>query len=200
MNIQEIKQSLGEIDIYLLDQLLKGRYAHGSKILDAGCGGGRNSHYFINNNYEVYGVDQKKENIQALLEQNPKANPKNFSQNKLEKIPFPDNYFDHVICNAVLHFARSKDNFDTMVQEIIRVVKPKGNIFIRMTSNFGIEEKVQSIGNGVYQLPDHSTRFLLDASILEELQKNNSIQFLEPLKTVNVNNMRCMSNLILSKV
>jgi SAM-dependent methyltransferase len=51
-------QSFGNIDIYLFDQLLKGTYEHCSKVLDAGCGGGRNLVYFLNNGFEVYGIDQ----------------------------------------------------------------------------------------------------------------------------------------------
>ncbi|WP_332912670.1 hypothetical protein [Algoriphagus boritolerans] len=48
MEVTELNQLLGNVDIYLLDQILKGRFSKEMKILDAGCGEGRNAVYFIN--------------------------------------------------------------------------------------------------------------------------------------------------------
>lgn len=39
----ELRDRFGAIDIYLFDQLLRGRIRPGMRILDAGCGNGRNS-------------------------------------------------------------------------------------------------------------------------------------------------------------
>ena len=52
-----LQQQFGEIDIYLFDQLLKGRISPGMRILDAGCGSGRNLVYFLREGYEVYASD-----------------------------------------------------------------------------------------------------------------------------------------------
>ncbi|RYD73106.1 MAG: class I SAM-dependent methyltransferase, partial [Sphingobacteriales bacterium] len=52
-----IQDWLNETDIYLIDQILKNRFHPEMKILDAGCGDGRNLNYFLYNNYNVYGVD-----------------------------------------------------------------------------------------------------------------------------------------------
>jgi SAM-dependent methyltransferase len=57
-NLQEL---FGNIDIYLFDQLLKGRFFSGMRVLDAGCGTGRNLVYFLRNGYQVFGVDQSAE-------------------------------------------------------------------------------------------------------------------------------------------
>jgi len=62
-NLQEI---YGNIDIYLFDQLLKGTYDHCEKILDAGCGEGRNLVYFLRNGFEVFGVDQRPKRFSKL--------------------------------------------------------------------------------------------------------------------------------------
>ncbi len=40
MNFQDLNKEIGNIDIYLLDQILKGRYQQTHRILDAGCGFG----------------------------------------------------------------------------------------------------------------------------------------------------------------
>lgn len=52
-----IHDLIGDTDIYLLDQIMKGRYNANDKILDAGCGNGRNLHWFLLYNISVYGID-----------------------------------------------------------------------------------------------------------------------------------------------
>ena len=197
MNSKELKQEIGNIDIYLLDQILKERFNSTDKILDAGCGSGRNLQYFINNNFDVYGIDSNENRIKNLKNLN---NNQNFKVAKLEAIPFNKDYFDYIICNAVLHFANNEIHFFKMFSELFRVLKTNGTLFIRMTSDFGIENLVNKIENGVYNIPDGSTRFLLTNTILEKLKNKYNFDFIEPLKTVNVNNLRCMSTLVIKKV
>jgi len=57
MPISTLQEQFGHIDIYLFDQLLKGRISPGMRILDAGCGSGRNLVYFLRQGYEVYAAD-----------------------------------------------------------------------------------------------------------------------------------------------
>jgi hypothetical protein len=86
-----------------------------------------------------------------------------------------------------------------MITEMLRLLKPKGSLFIRMTSDIGIEDKVHLLNDGVYSIPDGSKRFLLTRTIITSLLQENQLSFLESLKTVNVNDMRCMSTLVLQK-
>lgn len=190
---------LGQTDIYLLDQIMKGRYNEHDKILDAGCGKGRNMHWFLQNDLEIYGIDKNAEAIAQLRSSNPTLPAKRLQVLPVEKMSFPDNYFDHVISSAVLHFAKSTKHFKEMFSEMVRVVKPNGSIFIRMTSDIGIETKVKLIADGVYEIPDGSQRFLLTRSLLAEIKQQHNLSFIEPLKTVNVDDVRCMSTVVLQK-
>ena len=200
MNKQpSIKQALGETDIYLLDQIMKGRYHETDKILDEGCGTGRNMHWFLQNGIEIVGIDKNKDLIAELKLANPTISPDRFQVSLVEKIPFPDNYFDHAISIAVLHFATNPSHFNSMLAELVRVVKPGGSLFIRIASVMGIEDKVILINDGVYKIPDGSTRFLLTKPLLSSSMLQNNLSFLEPLKTVNVDDIRCMSTLVLQK-
>lgn len=194
-----ISELLGRSDIYLIDQIMKERYAQGDKILDAGCGGGRNMHWFLQNNIEIYGIDASDAAIINLRNKYPLLPAENLQVSLVEKLPFSDHFFNHVISSAVLHFATSSLHFKGMIGEMVRVLKPGGTLFIRMTSDIGIEDKVKLLSNGNYQIPDGSMRFLLTKPLLAEIMEQFNLLFLEPLKTVNVNDVRCMSTLMLQK-
>jgi tellurite methyltransferase len=198
MSIKNLQALLGQTDIYLLDQLMKGRYSAEDQILDAGCGNGRNLHWFLQNQYNVFGVDINPESI-AYLQQNNSAIANRFHVAAVENMPFPNDFFEHIISSAVLHFAHNTAHFLQMLAEMVRVVKPGGTLFIRMTSNIGIENAVQETSDGVYKIPDGSTRFLLTRYLLEIILQQFPLAFLEPLKTVNVSDLRCMSTLLLRK-
>jgi ubiquinone/menaquinone biosynthesis C-methylase UbiE len=195
-NRMDLKQIIGTTDIYLLDQIVKSRYTYGESILDAGCGNGRNMHWFYNSDFDIWGVDKDPRSIKQVKELYPKLS-NNIKIAELTQLPFRDDYFDHIICSAVLHFALNKKQFQAMFSELVRVLKPGGSIFIRVASNIGIEDKISLIENGVYKLGDGTDRFLLTRELLQELMESHSLSFLEPLKTTNVNDLRCMSTLML---
>jgi ubiquinone/menaquinone biosynthesis C-methylase UbiE len=199
LNTNTIYELLGRTDIYVIDQIMKDRYLEGDKILEAGCGGGRNMHWFIENGLDIYGIDSSEAAILNLRNKYPQLPKENFQVALVEKLPFEDNYFDHVISCAVLHFAKSVIHFKEMMAEMIRVLKPNGILFIRMTSDIGIEDKVELLFEGNYKIPDGSLRFLLTKPLLAECMQEFNLSFAEPLKTVNVDDIRCMSTLILQK-
>lgn len=198
MDILTLKNNIKGIDIYILDQILKDRYQVGAKILDAGCGNGRNLKWFYNSGFETYGIDTNLEDIQ-LCKVIYKEQKENFNVASLEQIPFESNTFNHVICNAVLHFAKDLNQYSKMFKELLRVLKPQGSLFIRTASNFGIENQIELIGNGVYKLPDGSNRFLLTTEFLDEIKKNITIVLLEDVKTTIVQNKRSMTTLVIKK-
>jgi tellurite methyltransferase len=203
MTTQELNRELGNIDIYLLDQILKGRYKEQTKILDAGCGEGRNLIYFLNNHYQVYGVDQNPDAIRMLHfilgSTFPDASKENFEVGSVESMAFENNCFDLVISSAVLHFAKSHDHFLLMFSEMIRVLKAKGHLFIRMTSNIGLEGGKKEGTDGCYSLPDGSLRYLITRELISELVEEFNLEFIEPVKTTIVNDLRCMTTLVIGK-
>jgi tellurite methyltransferase len=193
----DLRELFGEIDIYLFDQLLKGRFLPGMRILDAGCGEGRNLVYFLRSGFDVCAVDQSKAALagaQRLAAQLAPALPEaNFRAERLENMSFPDAAFDAVLLSAVLHFARSDAHFDAMVRECWRVLKPGGLLFARLASTIGIETRVQPLGGRRFRLPDGSDRFLVDEDMMMALTRTLGATLLDPLKTVNVQSERCMT-------
>ena len=199
MDTSLINKVIGDTDIYLIDQILKGRYKEHETILDAGCGIGRNMHWFLQNNLCIYGIDSNTTYITELKMDFPNLPPIRLQVADIEQMPFGDNFFNHIISSAVLHFAESTQHFLNIMHEMFRVLKPNGTLFIRMTSNIGIEHLVKKLKNGIYMLPDGTTRFLLTREILRQVLHQYPLTFIEPLKSVNVDDMRCMSTLILHK-
>ena len=201
--MKNIREFFGDIDIYLFDQIQKGRFAPRMKILDAGCGGGRNLIYFMRMGCDVFAVDQNAEAIAQIKYFAKNLAPdlpfENFQIAAIEQMPFPDNHFDWVISNAVLHFAENKTQFDQMISEMWRVLKPNGVFFARLASSIGIENLIIPTENGRYELPDGSERFLVSEDLLIKTTENLGGNFLEPIKTTNVQNLRCMTTWVLLK-
>lgn len=198
MKIKKLKKEIDGIDIYLLDQILKGRYASDAVILDAGCGNGRNLKWFYENSFSFYGTDANSSSIEEAKEKYPNASD-NFSVQNLDVLNYKAHTFDHVICSAVLHFAQNTQHFLNIFSELVRVLKTGGSLFIRMTSMESMERFVKPISDGVYYLPDETNRFLLTDSILDRVISMYGLELIEPKKYVNVNNKRCMSTLIFQK-
>lgn len=203
MNYQELNQALGNVDIYLLDQILKGRFQSPMRILDAGCGEGRNLTYFIRNDFEVWGIDKNTAALRMLRmwgkSLHPAFDPEKFIDGDVASLPFPPAGFDAVICSAVLHFAENHTAFMKMVEELMRVLKKEGILFIRTASVFGMEDLVKPVAEGRYLLPDGTERFLLTRRLMDQITKNFPLDWVEPFKTVLVENARSMSTLVIKK-
>jgi len=199
----DLQEQFGSIDIYLFDQLLKGRITPEMRVLDAGCGGGRNLIYFFRSGFNTSSVDQSSEaiaEIRSLAAQlAPHLPPDNFRVEAIDQMSFGDESFDVVVSSAVLHFARDEAHWRAMVQEMWRVLKPGGIFFARLASTIGMEDKIRQIAGRRYHLPDGSDRFLVDERMLLATTKDLGGEWLEPLKTVVVQNLRSMSNWVLRK-
>jgi len=200
---QDLQQQFGSIDIYLFDQLLKGRLTPEMRLLDAGCGGGRNLVYFFRNGFDVSGVDQSREAITQIQSLAGTLAPHlpvgNFRVEAVERMTWGDESFDVVLSSAVLHFARDEGHWHSMVRETWRVLKPGGIFFARLASTIGMEGKIQYLEGRRYHLPDGSDRFLVDEPMLLAATDSLGGQWIEPLKTVVVQNMRAMSTWVLRK-
>lgn len=195
----QLADIIGQTDIYIVDQILKGRYHAEDVILDAGCGSGRNMHWFIHNHYNIFGTDEDESAIHATQQRYPMLSPSKLILAPCDDLPFGDNYFHHIICSAVLHFAENEQHFIYMTEELLRVLKPGGTLFIRMASVFGMENILTVDANGRSILPDGTQCFLLNEYLLNKMMKSDHIQLAEPIKTTIVHGLRCMTTLVLGK-
>jgi SAM-dependent methyltransferase len=198
-----LQQQFGDIDIYLFDQLLRGRIRSGMRVVDAGCGSGRNLIYLLRHGFEVCAVDQDENAVDGVWRLAAKLAPNlsaaNFRVAQIEAMPFPDGSADVAISSAVLHFARDDAHFHAMLQGTWRVLKPGGFLFCRLASTIGIETKIRHISGRRYHLPDGSERYLVDEQMLMGLTEQLGGRLADPLKTTVVQNQRAMTTWVLWK-
>ncbi len=200
-DVAALRARLGDTDVYLLDQVLRGRIGPGARVLDAGCGTGRNVLWFLRAGFEVRAVDRDAERV-ATLRDRAGAIPGarlDARVGDLHALPFADASADVVLAVAVLHFAADRDDLRAQLDELWRVLAAGGLLFARLASSIGLEERVEPRGRGRYRLPDGTDRYLVDRDQLREETERLGATLLDPVKTVNVSDTRCMTTWVLGK-
>jgi SAM-dependent methyltransferase len=198
MNLQE---QFGQIDIYVFDQILRGNIVPGVRVLDAGCGYGRNLVHLLREGCEVFALDADPDAVNhvRLLSRSLETGlpSENFQVGPIEQMPFPDQFADVVLCNSVLHFARDESHFRAMLTELWRVLKPGGMLFCRLGSRIGMD--FPRLRGNVFKIADGSEWFLVDQQMLLDLTAEMNAILIDPLKTTIVQDYRCMTTWVLRK-
>jgi SAM-dependent methyltransferase len=201
--VTDVRTLFGQIDIYLFDQLLRGRIPSSARICDAGCGAGRNLVFFLREGYDVRAVDDDRsavDRVRSMAERlAPHLSADNFRVEPIEEMSFPDRCVDFVISSAVLHFARDDRHFDAMLQACWRLLDSSGIFFCRLASSIGIESRVRAVGDGRFLLPDGSERYLVTEDRLIELTARLGGELIDPIKTTIVQNQRAMTTWVVAK-
>jgi tellurite methyltransferase len=196
-----IQEQFGQIDIYVFDQILRGNIAAPMRVLDAGCGYGRNLVHLLREGCEVYAVDVDPAGIEHVRQLSAALwtglPAENFQVGLIEEMPFAGGFADVVICNSVLHFARDERQFRALLTELWRVVKPGGMLFCRLGSRIGMD--FEPVRGNIFRVGDGSEWFLVDEEMLLELTEEMDAVLVEPLKTTIVQDYRCMTTWVTRK-
>jgi len=112
-------------------------------------------------------------------------------------MPFADGFADVVMCSSVLHFARDEKHFLAMVEDLWRVLRPGGLLFVRLGSRIGMD--FPRLRANIYRIGDGSEWFLVDESSLMNMTQQMNAILVDPLKTTIVQDHRCMTTWVLRK-
>ncbi len=198
-----LREAFGEIDIYLFDQIARGRLDGVRAVLDAGCGDGRNLVYLLSQGINCYGIDRDAASIARLQTRAARLAPAlpagQFVVGELDHLPWPDASMDVVICSAVLHFSRDSAHFLAQLHELWRVLGPGGVFFARLASTIGLEGLRGVPAGQRLPLPDGSERFVVDQALLLAWGERLGAELLDPIKTTNVQETRAMTTWCLRK-
>jgi SAM-dependent methyltransferase len=199
----DLVREFGPIDIYLFDQLLRGRLAPPMRVLDAGCGQGRNLVYLMRSGFEVFGADDAPAAIEHVrgmaAELGPRLPADNFRVEPVEAMSFAPASMDAVLSSAVLHFARDDAHFMAMLSGSWRMLRPGGVFFARLASSIGMENRVRPVEGRRHRLPDGSERYLVDEAFLLARTEALGGELLDPLKTTVVQDQRCMTTWVMRR-
>lgn len=201
--MSELAEQFGPIDIYLFDQLLRGRIRRGMRLVDAGCGSGRNLIYLLREGFEIFAADSDPRAVQEVRRLSASLAPElpttNFRVEPVEAMSFADGFVDVAISSAVLHFARDDEQFMAMLRGTWRLIKPGGLFFCRLASSIGMDGRFDRLEGRRFRLLDGSERYLVDEPLLVSLTAELGGRLEDPLKTTVVQNQRAMTTWVVRK-
>lgn len=203
-SVAELVAAFADVDIYLLDQILRARITSSDVVLDAGCGFGRNARGLMRLGCRVLCVDQDADALAALRTAArslaPSQSDDDFRVEPIDAMSWPDDVASVVVSSAVLHFARDDDQFLAMLRSMWRRLQPGGLFFARLGTTIGLSHvPAVRLSGRTYRLGDGTTRFLADEEGLMRLTAEMDGQLLDPLKTTIVQGQRCMTTWVVRK-
>ena len=135
----------GNIDIYVFDQLLRGRIAPGHARVRRRLRRRPQPRLPAARRLRRVRQRRRSERDRAGPRRWPRrcapAADVDFRVEPIEHTSFPDDHADVVMASAVLHFARDDAHFEAMLRQMWRVLKPGGVFFARLASTIGIESR-----------------------------------------------------------
>jgi SAM-dependent methyltransferase len=196
-----IQEQFGQIDIYVFDQILRGNITPDMRVLDAGCGYGRNLVHLLREGCEIFALDADADAVEHVRQLSAslmtRLPAENFQVGSIEDMPFPDGFADVVICNSVLHFSQDDRHFRAMLAELWRVLRPGGMLFCRLGSRIGMD--FEHIHGNLFVVGDGSEWYLVDEEMLLGLTEEMNGVLADPLKTTIVQDYRCMTTWVIRK-
>ena len=103
------------------------------KVLDLGCGSGRNFFYLNKEGFKVYGIDIAENGILQIKKNIPNA--KAIVGDVFSKLPYPDNHFDAIVSIQVLQHS-TEEKIKKSIDEVFRILRPEGFIFITLCGRY----------------------------------------------------------------
>ena len=191
----------GDIDLELLDLILKGHFASVKKILDVGCGEGRNLIYFFQRDFDVYAIDSDPSSVDLVkyMARSFGKDPQKILQRSIFEAHTDIAGMDAIICSRVLHFCEDEEEFLNAWSNITQILKSGGLLYFSSDSMIGFQNHVTKLSDHKYQFIDGSVRFLLSNELLSKMKVSDSFEYLSPVKTIHYADQHAQTILCLKK-
>jgi len=189
MALSEAFAALAGTDIYLIDQILRGRVQPGMRVLDVGCGAGRNLPALAALGCAITGIDRDAGAVQACRQRLAgRVDPARIQHGDLlaagSALGGP---FDLVLVNAVLHFTDDAAAFEELADACWAQRAADGVLFARLSTRIALPAGVHPPGFG----------YLPDEQALLACEQRWGARRLDPLKTTLVERVRTMTTWVL---
>ncbi|MDW3196962.1 MAG: class I SAM-dependent methyltransferase [Cytophagales bacterium] len=199
--MEHINNFFGDMDLFLLDLLLKGRIEAG-KILDIGFGTGRNLIHFLQRpEFEVHGIESDQSCVslmQMMVASFENQHPDRFLPRSTTQLPYPEKFFETVICARVFHFLNDQEKW-TAWEAISKVLVPGGVLYLTSNSLVNFETRSVATKDGKHTFPDETTGYFLSSTQLDRMVKDPKFEQIEPVRHIQYDNRHAETILVLQK-
>jgi len=138
------------------------------RVLELGCGQGRDTIFFASNGLDVHAIDSSKiaiENVnQKIREKNISINLKHFEARR--GLPFGNNHFDALYSHMFYNMSFTDEDLRFLFTESSRVLKDKGLLYFSVRSdNDLLYNKGKKIDSNIYEINGFQIRFFIKPQI-----------------------------------
>jgi len=159
------------------------------KVLDIGCGGGRNTVMLIKLGFDVFSCDLHEEMVNFTKKRVEKLSIKKKAEviiSSMLHLSYPDKEFDYVVSNGVFHNASSLQELNTTVKEASRVLKNNGELLLNMFSAQVIDSNLCCFDKFVYITPQKLPMILATKEYIEDILIKNNLYLIGEIKETEV--------------
>lgn len=144
------------------------------KILELGCGQGRDSIFFASNNIDVVAIDSSQVAVDPLskIVKEKHLSFRPMIHNANQGIPFDDSYFDAVYSHMFFNMRFSADRLNLLFDEVNRVLKKQGlNLFSVRSDHDTMYRKGTVVEKDIYEINRFQIRFFTKSDIEDIVKK-----------------------------
>ncbi len=178
------------------------------KVLDIGCGGGRNTEMLVRFGFDTSACDLHKSMVDFTKKRiaafDKKAAQKIIFASMLS-LSYDDNFFDYVVSNGVFHNANCLDELKSAIKEASRVLKNRGVLILNIFSSKVIDSSLVPLSKEkfTYVTPQGLPLVLISRYYLTKILDENNLHSICPI-TENKKNVstgkRCVLRGVFIKI
>lgn len=160
-------------NLTLMQVSARERERGGRRLLDIGCGAGRNAIPLAEAGWEVVGTDYSLPMVEAAAARAQEANLNaRFILAPMESLPFQDESFDLIVAHGIWNLAESTAQFRQAVREAARLAAPDAGLFVFTFSRNTISAEAEPVEGEEFVFTEFSGQrqtFLTEDQLIREL-------------------------------